>query len=81
MSLKYETVKYGHESHGTRTREWLRWRGPAAIINDRPVLSSERRLHKDYDTKGSDEKILSGRDPQGAWRQDELIDGKPPVVK
>jgi hypothetical protein len=30
-------------------------------------------LHKDYD--------LSGRDPHGAWRQYELIGGKPPVVK
>jgi hypothetical protein len=26
-SLKSETVKYGHESQGTRTRERLRWRG------------------------------------------------------
>jgi hypothetical protein len=25
-----------------RTEEWLRWWGPAAIVNDRPVLSSER---------------------------------------
>jgi hypothetical protein len=24
---------------------------------------------------------ISGRGSQGAWRQDELIDGKPPVVK
>jgi hypothetical protein len=24
---------------------------------------------------------IIGRDPQGAWRQDELIGGKPPVVK
>jgi hypothetical protein len=23
----------------------------------------------------------SGREPQGDWRQDELIGGKPPVVK
>jgi hypothetical protein len=37
-------------------------------------------LHKGYDRKGSVEKI-SGRDPQGAWRQDELIGGKQPVVK
>jgi hypothetical protein len=37
-------------------------------------------LHKDYDRKGTIEKI-SGRDTQGAWRQDELIGGKPPVVK
>jgi hypothetical protein len=26
-------------------------------------------------------KNISGRDPQGAWRQEELIGGKPPVVK
>jgi hypothetical protein len=26
-------------------------------------------------------KNVSGRDPQGTWREDELIDGKPPVVK
>jgi hypothetical protein len=25
-------------------------------------------------------KKISGRDPQGAWRQDELIGGKPPVA-
>jgi hypothetical protein len=40
-------------------------------------------LHKDYDRKGSIAKQQqqdSGRDPQEAWRQDKLIDGKPPVV-
>jgi hypothetical protein len=26
-------------------------------------------------------KKISGREPQGAWRQDELIGDKPPVVK
>jgi hypothetical protein len=41
-SLKSETVKYGNESQGTRTRERLRWRGPAAYITDRPVLSRQR---------------------------------------
>jgi hypothetical protein len=41
-SLESETVKYGHESYGTRTRKWLHWRGPVAIANGRPVLSSER---------------------------------------
>jgi hypothetical protein len=35
-------------------------------------------LGKEY--KRSVEKIY-GRDPQSAWRQDELIDGKPLVVK
>jgi hypothetical protein len=41
-SLKYETVKYGHESYGSLTRKLLRWRGSAAIVNDRPVLLLER---------------------------------------
>jgi hypothetical protein len=44
-SLESETVKYGSESHGTRAREWLRWRGPTEILNERPVLSSERAPH------------------------------------
>jgi hypothetical protein len=41
-SLKSETVKYGHGSKMTRTRERLRCRGPAAYTKDRPALSSER---------------------------------------
>jgi hypothetical protein len=45
-SLKSETVKYGREFQGTRTRERLRWQGPAAYAKDRPVLSSERAPHK-----------------------------------
>jgi hypothetical protein len=44
-SLKSETVKYGGKSQGTRTRERLRWQGPAAHIKDRPVLSSEWAPH------------------------------------
>jgi hypothetical protein len=40
-SLKSETVKYGREYQGTRTRERLRWEDPAAYTKDRPVLSSE----------------------------------------
>jgi hypothetical protein len=32
------------ESHGTQTRARLRQRGPAATVNYRPVLSSERAL-------------------------------------
>jgi hypothetical protein len=35
-------------------------------------------LHENYYRKGSLENI-SGRESQGAWRQDELICGKPPV--
>jgi hypothetical protein len=45
-SLKSETVKYGRESQGTRTRERLRWQELAAYAKDRPVLSSERAPHK-----------------------------------
>jgi hypothetical protein len=44
-SLKSETVKYDRESQGTRTRERLRWQGPAAHTKDRLVLSSERAPH------------------------------------
>jgi hypothetical protein len=55
-SLESETVKCGHKSRGPRT--WLRWRGAAAIVNDRPILSSERMLLKDYDCKCSVEKML-----------------------
>jgi hypothetical protein len=38
-------------------------------------------LHKDYCRKSSVGKKISGRGPQGPWRQDELIGGKLPVVK
>jgi hypothetical protein len=38
-------------------------------------------LHNDYDRKSSDVKQVSGRESQEAWRQDKLIDGKPPVVQ
>jgi hypothetical protein len=31
----------------------MRWREAAAIINDRPILTPERMLHKDYDHKCS----------------------------
>jgi hypothetical protein len=39
-----ETIRYGLESFGTQTRSGLHWGGPAATINYRPVLSSERAL-------------------------------------
>jgi hypothetical protein len=50
------------------------------FIRDKPIFSSERMSYKDYYRKSSVEKI-SDRGSQGAWRQDELIAGKPPVVK
>jgi hypothetical protein len=36
-------------------------------------------LHEGYDRKGSVKESVC--ESQGAWRQDELIGGKPPVVK
>jgi hypothetical protein len=59
----------------------MRWREPAAIVNYRPILSSERMLYKDYDHRCSIEKKISGRESQEARRQDELIRVIPPVVK
>jgi hypothetical protein len=38
-------------------------------------------LHKGYDHKGSVAKKNLVENPQGAWRQDELIGGKLPVAK
>jgi hypothetical protein len=36
----------------------MHWRGPAVIVNDWPILSSERMFYKDYDRKCLVEKIL-----------------------
>jgi hypothetical protein len=54
---------------------------PSIFISGKPLSSSERTLHKDYDRKGSVDKKVSGRESQGAWAKDELIGGKPPVIK
>jgi hypothetical protein len=53
--------------------------GPAAIVNNKPILSTERSYMKTM-TAGVQLKKKSGHDSQGAWRQDELIGCKPPVV-
>jgi hypothetical protein len=50
------------------------------FIREKPILSSEMVLHRDYDSKGSVEKI-SGRESQKAWHQDKLIGGKPSVLR
>jgi hypothetical protein len=52
---------------------------PSIFIRDKLIFSSERVSHKDYYRRSSVEK-KSGRGFQGAWRQDELIGGKPPVL-
>jgi hypothetical protein len=36
-SLKSETVKYGHESHGTWALEWLCWRGSLKRFGNRCI--------------------------------------------
>jgi hypothetical protein len=38
-------------------------------------------LYKDNDLKGSVAKKVAFRESQGAWRKDELIGGKPTIVK
>jgi hypothetical protein len=38
-------------------------------------------LFMDNDRVVSVEKTISGREPQGSWRQNELIGGKPPIVE
>jgi hypothetical protein len=57
------------------------WRKTKHIHKRQPHLSLESMLHKDYYRKSSVGKEISGRGSHGAWRQDELIGGKPPVVK
>jgi hypothetical protein len=55
------------------------WR--AAIVNDRPS-SRERGCYIRAITASVQlENKITGHDSQGAWRQDELIGGKPPVIK
>jgi hypothetical protein len=53
------------------------WQSTNLFRRDNPILSSEGMLRKDYDRKGSVKK-KSGHQPR---RQDELIGGKPLVVK
>jgi hypothetical protein len=73
-NLKSETVKYSHESQETRTRERLCWRGPAAYIKDRPVLSSEKAPHKKQDRNCRRVINIWSWAPDGARHQDLQID-------
>jgi hypothetical protein len=56
------------------------WRRRSIFIREKPILSLEGMLRKDYGHKGSVEKKISGRESQAAWRQDELIGSKQTVV-
>jgi hypothetical protein len=59
----------------------MRCRGPAVIADDRPILSLERMLYKDYDRRSSIKgKNILAVSLKGPLRQDEMIGGKPSVV-
>jgi hypothetical protein len=57
------------------------------LIEAKPIHEGQThsRVREDVNirtvTVRAQSKEISGREPQGAWRQDELIGGKPPVVK
>jgi hypothetical protein len=59
------------------------WQSQSLFIRDKYILSWERMLHKDYDCEGfiCKKLIISDREPHVPRRQDELIRGKPPIVK
>jgi hypothetical protein len=50
-------------------------------MTDKPTISSERMLHKDYDRKSFSYIKGSGNEPQEARLQDEIIAGKRPAEK
>jgi hypothetical protein len=58
----------------------MRWRGPAAVVNYGPILSSKIMLYKGYESKYSVKKLLV---VSLKWLvvKKKLIDGKSPVVK
>jgi hypothetical protein len=65
--LLSQILKYDHESQGTRTRERLRWPGPATYTEDRPVLSSEREPQKTRPQRSKSNKYLVGLDAKNYW--------------
>jgi hypothetical protein len=56
------------------------WQRRGLFIRDKPILSSEK-LHKDYDRKNSVAKNKSLVVSLKGLGADELVGGKPPVVK
>jgi hypothetical protein len=44
-SLKCETVKYCRETQGSRTKERLRWQGPAAYLKSVKIFSLPRETY------------------------------------
>jgi hypothetical protein len=57
------------------------WRKAKRIHKKQTHRLIREDVHKDYYRKSSDGKKISGHGSQGAWRQGELIGGKPLVVK
>jgi hypothetical protein len=49
-------------------------------MTQKPILLSERMVHKDYNRNGTVAK-KNDIEPQGSSCKDKLIGGKPPVVK
>jgi hypothetical protein len=45
-SHESEKIKYGDGSHGTRTWEWLCWRGSSSVVNNGPTLIREGGPHQ-----------------------------------
>jgi hypothetical protein len=74
-SLRSETVKHNREPQGTGARESLRWWGPAEIVNDRPLLSSDRKSASHQETRNCLTVIKTWPRPQmGVLFQDRLAD-------
>jgi hypothetical protein len=69
-SLKSETVKYGRQYQGTRTRERLWWQGTVAYSKDRPILSSERAPHKKQDCNCQNSNKYLVMSPKTYWLTD-----------
>jgi hypothetical protein len=74
-SLKSESVKYGHEYQGTRTRERLRWRGPSAYIKEtRPLVREGASQKQDRNCQTVINTRIWSWAPDGVRHQDLLID-------
>jgi hypothetical protein len=74
------TVKYGHQSRGTRDPRMIALARTSSSLYYRSV-PCQRVCYIRTITASVQLKKYTGRGSQGAWREDELIGGKPPVKK
>jgi hypothetical protein len=51
------------------------------VIRDKLIFSSKKMIRKNYKARVQSQKELCGRDSQGAWRLDDMIGRKLPVVE